>query len=1128
MTVKSTILSFSPEHLWAFDNSDVTDPTNYGTALDGSFSKGSPSPVYYSSGGPDLQGSWEFSWDKNAEVYFRAFQAVPTSNNLLTQLNDKDWSWGVWFKINPTSPGSYDSSMTLARYGGWISSSSLNYDGNNKSIAVIGQNSGVVANDIDDGTWHYFAETVKDNGDGTGLVTRYVDGQEVLQFNATFGTTTAYIQFGDNFVSGTDVYQDNYELSNFYVATTSNIDATEILAIWNAAGGAPAQDVSIASTPATATVLITEPTIVVTVADHTEITTSIIVSAELASNISIFTSKFINITSHIAMTATAEHENNVVVSTGVDINFDTTFSEAFAEIIEPALTRPPMVANAISGNHIVSVDPSYLNLVKTKNPYIYIYDGKSASTTVNEGYGNNTITFGDITSNQDGGAPMNLVDEGISWFSDGTFATQHTIRFNAASQEDSFLPIQQTGNWAAEVWVKSAGYENATFIDTPAGIVHGRRGNSAPYGYDIQVWLRDSNDPSQATSTFKSTTKPLAQNAWNHIVFQQEEQTPGAYQYQLWVNGALLWTASPEGGPISFNDATGRRTYPISDFQDSEPYLGYAYSDPDYDVSYGGIYANYNMYVDQIAYYDRALSSAEIAYHYEYVILSNPNNLFYAFPMFGDINFLGGAFFVTANINNQQIALTGYADFVLPSVTPGVSKNILAEPIFVSSELLEPNILFDSEVSAEIMTAFAEPGIPIFLNNIYAQYIITNYSPYRYANFDSADVLQDLGSDADYSLPQIEYSGTVSEPGYGINNKSILTSGTYYTDGVKLLESEFDDTWGTGLDHYHSSFWMRRSILDQSTTGLRVLWNLNGAYDNQHVILYQYQGNLKIQFNNGSGTYIEDSVAMDLFDYDRHFIAINFDHTGSNIFVEVFVDGALAMSTDLGQYAGQTINGIVPIGPNDPAANKPRLGVGCLITPFVDTALPIIPANTRLYVDEIVWSKTHFELSDAIALYNTLPAQTIVVVAADSLIASGEIVNPGIIVGRSINVDAAFANAELLEPNIIVELNNEFAADVMTATAEINDANASQIVTINSDVMVASALLMETLVVDFVAAAPMTATIEILQNMGMIYDPGLTSGTLFTIYFNEFPDEYVEYLVKLNSFKSIPPFREVK
>lgn len=1116
------ILSYNPEQYFRFNETPSGAPTNIGSG--GQFNDYQEiigTITLNATSGPDNQGSWRFY--NNAKIRSE-FQ-----NNILhnPEFNDLDYTVGIWFKgssnLFHSDPAYSDYTYFIAAgqafghikprlYIDTAFSNGLLQTEYSDALSVQGTAS---KTNINDGEWHYLAVRTFYSNVSTSTVRRewYVDGVMLNHavssgFPSTdFGTTI----FGN--LDGRTWPPNSYiEFAHYHVAPANTIESTAIAEIYNI-GINPPLEVNFTTTTATATALMTEPTIIAVIADNVYVTTSFIANAILPPNVNASNASNFNFYAPV-FEASAEHPNNVDIATGSNISFVPAAAEASAELIKPFLTEFPMVASATIGNHIVSVDFSYYKLIKDKNPYIYIYDGLGAATTQNDGYGDNAITFGDITPSQDGGSPINLLGNGLSWFSDGTSSTNHQIRFNAPTIQDSFMPIQQTGNWAAEVWIKnSASVHDAIFIDTPAGIVSGFLGTTSPYGYDIELWRRSTTDPASASLVMQSTNKPLNPNEWHHIVFQQEPIGIDNYQLQLWVDGSLYYAENVV--PIQFTDPSGRRTNPQSDIAENRSLIN-TYSDPDYDVSWGGVARNQNIYVDEIVYYDRALSSAEITYHYEYVTLTSPDAIIYTLPIFADINFFGGSFFVESSINYQPLPSTATANIVDPFVLPGVAKNVLAEPIFVSSELLDPDVVTDSINSVVVMSAFAEPGIPVFLNNIYAQYVIANHSPYRYANFDSSNVLQDLGSDADYSVPQIEYSGTVSEPGYGINNKSILTSGTYYTDGVRLLESEFDDSWGTGTDHYHSSFWMRRSVLDQSTTGLRVIWNLNGAYDNQHVILYQYQGNLVMQFNNGSGTYIENSVAGDLFDYNRHFVAINFDHTGSHIFVELFIDGALAMSTNLGEYAGTTINGVTPIGPNDPDANKPRLGVGCLITPFIETALPIIPTNTRIYADEIVWSKTHLELADAIALYNVMPAQTLVVISADSFVVSVEMVDPTIIAERAIDAVAAEASALMIEPLVIAQFNLATTADSMLANAEIVDAFASQTVLILSGPMVASGFFSGVLVSDFVQAEPMTATIE-------MFEDHIVNNILLKYVFSA----YIRYLRARSTAGSIPAMRSV-
>jgi hypothetical protein len=366
-------------------------------------------------------------------------------------------------------------------------------------------------------------------------------------------------------------------------------------------------------------------------------------------------------------------------------------------------------------------------------------------------------------------------------------------------------------------------------------------------------------------------------------------------------------------------------------------------------------------------------------------------------------------------------------------------------------------------VAAEIIPVYAELNNHFVSNNTYYQYVKTNIDPYRYVNFDSSDSLFDHGIDNSYSIVPTSVGGAVVSYDLGINNKSAKTAGSNYaTDGVILKESEWNDSWGTGANDWHSAFWFQRAADDQSINGLRVLWNLNGYKDNQHVVLYQYQGKLHMQFNNGSGTFTEtDSTALDLFDYNRHFIVIDHNHGGgSSNTVKVYVDSVLRFTANIGSITPTTTNAATAdSGPNLEINNHPRLGIGCLITPFASTTLPAVPTNTKLIVDEIHWDKNAITATAVTNLYNAMPAKTNTVNLSDPLTASSVLVMPSVS-GNSIVVETpATCNIEIVDPAIVATSQVSFVAEVMTANATINDAQRSDSRVIIADFMLASAAL---------------------------------------------------------------------
>jgi hypothetical protein len=216
-----------------------------------------------------------------------------------------------------------------------------------------------------------------------------------------------------------------------------------------------------------------------------------------------------------------------------------------------------------------------------------------------------------------------------------------------------------------------------------------------------------------------------------------------------------------------------------------------------------------------------------------------------------------------------------------------------------------------------------------------------------------------------------------------------------------------------------------------------------------------------MQFNNGSGTWVEqDTGTLDLFDYQPHFVLIEFNHTNpNNNVVKLYVDAVLKSTINLGAYTGTTTNAAsADSGPNDEANNRPRLSVGCLITPFGSTALPVAPANTKLIIDEVYWDKNSITQTQVTNLYNAMPGKTNKQIVAQIMTASDELVMPAFSTSSVVTTAPLTASGSLVQPGITAVLNRITTANVMTATALAADARRFEDRIILSDIMLATAV----------------------------------------------------------------------
>jgi hypothetical protein len=582
---------------------------------------------------------------------------------------------------------------------------------------------------------------------------------------------------------------------------------------------------------------------------------------------------------------------------------------------------------------------------------------------------------------------------------------------------------------------------------------------------------RTTYDPSWAISS-----DFIKQQDWNHVVLNiTGNSTTGAFE--LYLNGSLAYqvqgirldpfpTTEFEYLPYIQIKETGAGSKINDELHNLQFWFNTATKHPADFIIESEFYDAYIgqgvTYIDEFAIYPTKLTGSEVINHYNDIATRSPNVNVYTLPFIANAIVPNHQFRVETNTNIPSTPLTTSSTIVEPTVLAVRNKNVSSDVLNAGATIQsDVNVYYGRTQIADIAIAYVESGAAYPLDSTYYNYVKTNINPYRYVTFDSADATLDYGIDADYSAVPTVIGGTILNPGLAINGKSAKTAGTsYITDGVILKESEWNDSWGTGQNSYHSAFWFERALDDNSTTGLRVLWNLNGYKDNQHVVLYQYQGKLSMQFNNGSGTWIQqDTAALDLFDYNRHFIVIEFDHTNSeHNTVRLYVDAVLKMTVDLGTYTGLTTNAAsADSGPNDEANNRPRLSVGCLITPFASTALPVTPANTKLIIDEIYWDKNSITQTQVTNLYNIMPSSIDKNFVATAITATALVVDASKSIEIKKSAPALTASLDIVSPTIRVVFNLIIIATPITANANIVNAQRIDNVNINAGIYFVSA-----------------------------------------------------------------------
>jgi hypothetical protein len=1040
-SLNTKINSYALERGIEFDEAFSLTPTRTGTNPLGTFSKNTVSNIVYEPtvGPPGGSGSWKFTW-LSTTGYNSYFRAPSSGATELLGNADDDYSTGFWLKVNElpvntatniifTLGSTTGNGVTIYIYGANAASAG-------KLLFGFSGGNYLTPSPISFDTWYYIA-IIKTP---TAMV-GYINGSEVFNIYSA-GTTdaTTWMLGNTSLLTGTTT-EKTWNAANYYFAPSSVIGPTEIAEIWTAGSTGGATNVNVTETPATAILDNIEPTIAVTAGDHTEITTSIVVDAIFPSGISVYANKnvFLNVT---VFEASLDMVNNVTVNTANDIvNVVNTF-DASAEITVPVLSRSPMLGSADMGPATVYVTPNYYSMVKSLNPVFYFNFDKSTP----ENYGSWQIASyqkgSTMLTNQISGGDLGLIGAGLSWYGDGNYFVAPNYLRVYPQDTTAIHALSSTRSFTFELWVK--GQNDNTIL------------SFGPYPVVI-----------------KSSYSYYKPGDWNHVVVTRSPASANRFFYKYYLNGGLISSET-----IDAVDLSG---YP-------ETYWDY------FSIGAAADNSGTDDYYDEVAIYDRALTVSEVLDHYSFINNKSPSATIYEIPATAYAQSGTHSFTVNSNAIPNITVATVSAELISPSLIAGNSALIDAICFVASSDIQQPEIEYGINYFADPLNSYAEQNEAYRINTVYSEYILTNINPYRYVTFDGQIASSDYGTDNDYAVVPTTIGGTLSTPSLGINGKSVKTNGlSYITDGVILNESEWDDNWGTGQATYHSSFWIKKAQ-DDTSTGLRVIWNLNGYFDNQHVILYQYQGKLHLNFNNGSGQSITSTTSanIDLFDGYRHFIAIGFDHTNNNNnLVKLYVDGVSVLVVNLGSYTGTTVNATSFVPANDEANNHPRLSVGCLITPFEYTTLPVVPTNTKIYVDDVLWAKSAIDDTLAATLFNTMPDANNFIYLATAQSINAETIDPSISTYVNFISDVMLANADISESEIIADRYIVLATDAFEASAEFIDAYRVENVLIVSDIMFASAFTQDGVVIITIPGNTMEATISLLNN----YVSGITITT---------------------------------
>ena len=1099
--LRDKIASYAVETAVEFDQAYTLMPTGYGSNTENvNWSLTNTAPTYSSNIGPlgSQAGSWLFPNATRFRTNSTAWVGSP--NNF----QDYDYAAGAWIKFNVLPGGTTDQAMDIfsvtpagVSLGFRIGVSGSSHATNPSKLVLFSDGSATTFTSTTlDTNWHYIVFR-RLNQSGSNNTELYFDGN--LIYTGTNNATGSFVQL----TLGTSLSTTpgwSFYIQNYHHAPCSVLTPTAIAEIWTAGSSSGSTNINytdtsgatatalmveptlsisdtITETPATATSLMTEPTIVIVANNNTYITTSFLASVTIPGNIIAGGDKNVNIVVTEVLTASTIIGDNITVTAGTNVSISATEMTATALLVRPFLSEVPFIASATMPGGNASVTPNYYSLVKQLNPYLYIYDGKSNPT--NSGYQTGTFTKDNgLGTLRDLGNNLNLIGEGKSWYgeSDNQFSSSDKrMQFTTSTNAQSFHELVSTGTFAWEAWIKPSFIPNGLSDPTHFYVRGPIRFAIVP---QLQNTYPQANTPAKVkieiqnsatgdtfhTFQINSSSTPFSGGNWAHVVVQSfDDGTPGLRRAELWINGSRYITEQ-----YSYADWTSTTNTSIV--------FG-----SDYITLFGTAKASFNFQgIDEVAIYSQALTNSQIINHYNFISTLSPNVTHVATVMNSDAESGDHGVIAIDNAIIPETPATATTLLVDPSVLAVRNKSISADIMTASAQNTDVTVFYGWTIYADPSIAFAERPESYFLNDVYYQYVQTNIAPYRYVTFDAADSSFDYGTDNDYSVVPTIVGGTIVNPDLGINGKSAKTAGTsYITDGVILKESEWNDSWGTGANSYHSAFWFKRAADDASTTGLRVLWNLNGYKDNQHVVLYQYQNKIHMQFNNGSGTWVEqDTGTLDLFDYQRHFVLIEFNHTNpNNNVVKLYVDSILKSTINLGAYTGTTTNAATAdSGPNDEANNRARLSIGCLITPFGSTALPVQPTTTKLIIDEVYWDKNSITQTQVTNLYAAMPDQNNKLIVATPLTAANELVMPAFSVSSIISTAPLTASASLIQPGITAVRNVVTTASVLTASASAGNATVFEDRIINADVFVATAIFNSAGAEITRSGGPMTAT----------------------------------------------------
>ena len=1120
--LNTKINSYAIEKGFELDTTYALPIVETGTASNSTAAQWSTSAglVTYQQGVGPIGGSGSYNF--NGTVANGMARIRNTNTTMLSIINDRNYSSGVWVKFNSLPQLGVDTvflpfyvigSVVSAGFGFYLSGTDHTTNPNQIYVTTdSGTNSFITTGiTVTTGVW-YFVSIIQ-NGTSTKY---YVNGTETNSITRNLTTNATALAIGSAYVPNDPTSQYNFNVSNVFIAPTSVIGATEIAEIYNTGITNASLEIlnptittqfstNILTTPATITALFVEPTIIIITPDTTQITTSFVASIELLLGINISIAKNINYIVTENLIASATFANAVDISTGSNISHAADLMIADAIMRNPFLPEQPFLASATMPDATIFVTPNYFNLIKPLNPYLYINSG--ATNPINYGYQTGTFTKDtNLQTLQNPGIPLSLVAEGKCWKGPSGSSNGRFI-FTTSSAAVGVEELISSGTFAYEFWVNIPFMPTFVsdpimfFVDGAITVSVSPKTLSNLNDGKVKFQIKTSSTTYANFEILVQNTS-LSANNWNHFVIQSyNDGTANKRRAELWINGTRYISEQ-----YNYSDWTSTNT--------ASTIFGSSYV-----TNFGKTIKSFsNILLDELAIYSNALTNSQIINHNNFILGLGPNFTYNVEPINVDATSGNHAVFAVDNVTIPETP--AIANILIQDPIILTTKNILITSTTLNASIINTDaiVYYGKTMYADPLIVYAESKEGFVLNSIYYDYVQTNITPYRYVTFDDTIEYTDFGIDNDYFVIPTLIGGSIVNPQFGINGKSVKTYGNnYITDGVILNESEYNDNWGTGNNSWHSSFWMQRDINDNST-GLRVLWNLNGAYDNQHIVLYHYQNKLHLQINDQSGTHITITSAnnIDVFDFNSHHFVINNHHNNNKNHLYVYIDGILVLDQDINTYKVTTINGTTNVGPNDEENNLSRLAVGCLITPFASTALPVLPTNTKLIIDEIFWDKNGITQNQVINLYTAMPGKSNKIIYAELFIASGQLVMPAISTQVNFIANTLTASAELIEPLIYIVRIININANIMNSSAIMNNAIGFVQINITADIFVVTAIFNDPGIIVAIPGGPMIASIELANRPNPFILPtgdyGISVSTNGIVYeLREF-SPYIKYL----------------